>query len=139
MQKRCECGCGQVFEAERRSARYASATCRQRANRAQKQDTPAHLGAVVSFPAPKASAAAKEPPATVLEAVESGDELATLRTLLARISKAIDDPNCPPRDLAALQRGVRELSKEIRALELAERQEVSEEAPGDARFDTASV
>jgi hypothetical protein len=36
VQVTCECGCGKSFEAQRRSARFASSTCRKRANRAPK-------------------------------------------------------------------------------------------------------
>lgn len=140
MQKLCECGCGEVFEAARRSARFATATCRQRANRAQRRE-PSKGAAVVAFP----RAATSEPqrpasdPRTVRDAIESGDELTTLRVLRLRLAQAVDDPNCPTRDLAALQRSLREIAREIKALELAEQQEAEESVPDDEEFDASAI
>lgn len=53
MQVTCECGCGKVFEGQRRSARFASATCRKRASRAPKQSA----GQVVGTREPRAEVA----------------------------------------------------------------------------------
>ena len=142
MRKRCECGCGQLFEARRSTARYASPTCRQRAYRSARDAEPEAVeppvAAVVRIDS-RAPRVAPADPRSVLEAVEGDDDIATLRVLRARVAKAVDDPNCPARDLAALQRSVRELTREIRALEAAARQEAAEEVPPDAAFDTASV
>ncbi|MFT3877150.1 MAG: hypothetical protein QM708_12115 [Propioniciclava sp.] len=136
MLKRCECGCGETFEAARRSARFASAACRQRASRAQRTRGPKPVASVVQLPTVPSRLAA---PTSVSAAVESGDEIAMHHALLARITKAIDDPNCPPRDLAALQRAAREIRREITALELAAKQEAAEEVPEDVPIDAASI
>jgi hypothetical protein len=46
VQVTCECGCGKVFEAQRRSARFASSTCRKRASRQPKLRSPAQKPSV---------------------------------------------------------------------------------------------
>ena len=60
---------------------------------------------------------------TITEAAADGsvkDQLIALRT---RVAKAVEDPNCPPRDLAALSRRLIEIAKEIDAIEVAELEE----------------
>jgi hypothetical protein len=51
-------------------------------------------------------------------AASEGSELELLMAMRDRVASAVADPNCPPRDLAALTRRLRELSKDIEALKL---------------------
>lgn len=60
---------------------------------------------------------------TITEAASDGtvkDQLIALRT---RVAKAVEDPNCPPRDLASLSRRLIEIAKEIAAIEAVELEE----------------
>lgn len=84
-------------------------------------------------------APAPKRPQTVAEAAKTGDHKALLIAMRDRIAVTVADPECPPRDLAALTRRLNEIAKELRALELAEKQEADESVPGDEEFDAASV
>lgn len=59
-------------------------------------------------------------PKTILEAAEIGSRVDELRAMRRRIAKAMDDPNTPARDLAALSRRQLEIGKEIEAIVVAE-------------------
>lgn len=59
-------------------------------------------------------------PSTILEAAERGSRLEELRAMRRRLAKALDDPNTPARDLAALSRRQLEIGKEIEAIIIAE-------------------
>ena len=61
-------------------------------------------------------APAKKPPATILAATETGDPMDVLVAMRRRLAKAIDDPNCPPRDLAALTRRLDQVNAQIEEL-----------------------
>lgn len=61
----------------------------------------------------------KRPP-TILEAAEKGSRIEELRGMRRRIAKALDDPNTPARDLAALSRRQLEIGKEIEAIVISE-------------------
>ena len=76
-------------------------------------------------PAPPADKKAK----TITQAAADGDHLALLRAMRARLAEAVEDPTCPPRDLAALTRRLDDVAKQIKAAEDAARQE-AEEAEG---------
>lgn len=78
-------------------------------------------------------------PATVSEAAASGDYRALLVAMRDRIAVTVQDPECPPRDLAALTHRLAGIAKEIKAIELAEKQEADERVPDDEDFDPASV
>lgn len=80
-------------------------------------------------------------PQTVAEAAESGSRLDLLVAMRTRIAKAVSDPECPPRDLAALTRRLGDVSKEIEALK-AQQAEVSaeeDEAAGDDSWDASAI
>ena len=62
----------------------------------------------------------REAPKTILEAAEAGSRLEELRAMRRRIARALDDPNTPARDLAALSRRQLEIGKEIEAIVVAE-------------------
>ena len=59
-------------------------------------------------------------PKTILEAAEQGSRLEELRAMRRRIARAMDDPNTPARDLAALSRRQLEIGKEIEAIVVSE-------------------
>lgn len=54
---------------------------------------------------------------TVKAAADSGQRRELLVALRARIATDIDNPNTPPRDLAALSRRLLEIAKEIESLD----------------------
>jgi hypothetical protein len=56
-------------------------------------------------------------PLTITKAADDGDRLKLLVALRARIAKAVEDPNTPPRDLAALSRRLLEIARDIEAIE----------------------
>lgn len=60
---------------------------------------------------------------TITEAAERGTVRQQLVALRERVAKTVEDPNCPPRDLAALSRRLMELTKEIEAIDAREAQE----------------
>ena len=66
-----------------------------------------------------------EPPKSILESAESGSRLDELRAMRRRLAKAMDDPNTPARDLAALSRRQLEIGREIEAIEVAEDEDLS--------------
>lgn len=78
-------------------------------------------------PAPPADRKTK--PKTITQAAADGDHLALLRAMRARLAEAVEDPTCPPRDLAALTRRLDDVAKQIKAAEDAARQ-AAEEAEG---------
>ena len=78
-------------------------------------------------------------PLSVAEAAKSGDHRALLVAMRDRIALAVQDSECPPRDLAALTRRLNEIAKDIRALDAAAQQEADERVPDDEAFDAASV
>ncbi|KQP83753.1 hypothetical protein [Aeromicrobium sp. Leaf291] len=57
---------------------------------------------------------------TILEAAEEGSRLEELRAMRRRLARALDDPNTPARDLAALSRRQLEIGREIEAIVVAE-------------------
>ena len=80
-----------------------------------------------------------KPRQSVSEAASSGDHRALLVAMRDRIAVAVQNPECPPRDLAALTRRLADIAKEIKALDLAAKQEADESVPDDEEFDPASV
>ena len=62
----------------------------------------------------------REAPKTILEAAEQGSRLEELRAMRRRLAVALDDPNTPARDLAALSRRQLEIGKEIEAIVVSE-------------------
>ncbi len=59
-------------------------------------------------------------PRTILEAAEAGSRIEELRAMRRRLAVALDDPNTPARDLAALSRRQLEIGKEIEAIVISE-------------------
>lgn len=79
-------------------------------------------------------------PKSITQAADAGTERELLVALRARIAKTAEDPNCPPRDLAALSRQLRDIDKDIRALDAAAEQEAAESAHvADEAFDASAI
>ena len=72
---------------------------------------------------------------SIVEAAQAGDQLELLVAMRSRVATAVQDPNCPPRDLAALTRRLQEIAREIEAIEARMRQEADED--GDSRIPDA--
>ncbi len=66
-------------------------------------------------------------PKTVAEAAATGDHRNLLVAMRERIAKTVSDPDCPPRDLAALTRRLQDIAKEIAVIDLQAKQEASED------------
>lgn len=82
----------------------------------------------------------KRAPKTAAQAAEDGDTRAMLVAAQARIAAAVDNPNTPPRDLAALTKRLFEVGRDIEAFDARAQQEASESAdPGDAPFDASAI
>ncbi len=57
---------------------------------------------------------------SILEAAERGSRLEELKAMRRRIARAMDDPNTPARDLAALSRRQLEIGREVEAILVSE-------------------
>ena len=64
---------------------------------------------------------------TIVEAAEAGDQRELLVAMRRRVAETVQNPNCPPRDLAALSRRLQEISREIEAIDVKVRQEAEED------------
>ena len=62
----------------------------------------------------------REPPKSILDAAEQGSRIEELRAMRRRLARAMDDPNTPARDLAALSRRQLEIGREIEAIVVSE-------------------
>lgn len=82
----------------------------------------------------------KPRPKSITEAASSGTHRELLVAMRDRIAKAVEDPSCPPRDLASLSRRLHELSKDIEQHDAVEAQEVSQGGPvADEDFDASAI
>ena len=83
----------------------------------------------------------KAPPKSITEAASSGTHRELLVAMRDRIAVAVEDPACPPRDLASLSRRLHELSRDIEQYDAIESEEVA--AGGgqvaDEAFDASSI
>lgn len=70
-------------------------------------------------PAPKRRPRKK----TIVQAAANGTAREQLVALRDRVAKTVDDPKCPPRDLAALSRRLMEITKEIDAIDVRDAEE----------------
>jgi len=66
-------------------------------------------------------------PKTITEAAEAGDQRELLVAMRRRVAATVQDPACPPRDLAALTRRLQEIGREIEALDAKAKQEAAED------------
>jgi len=78
---------------------------------------------------------------SISEAAEAGDRLAELQAMRRRLAKALDDPMCPPRDMAALSRRQLEIGREIDAMTAAAEREadVDHRATEAEAWDEAAI
>lgn len=80
------------------------------------------------------------PPKTVTLAASDGSHRELLVAMRDRIAKAVESPECPPRDLAALSRRLMEIAKDIESIDLAARQEAAKGGPvADEAFDASAI
>jgi ribosome-binding protein aMBF1 (putative translation factor) len=68
-------------------------------------------------------------PKTVTEAADNGTTRELLVAMRARIAKAVEDPNTPARDLAALTKRLVEVVRDIEAIDAREEQEAERGGP----------
>lgn len=66
---------------------------------------------------------------TITEAANAGDHRDLLVALRERVARTVEDPNCPPRDLAALSRRLQEIAREIDAIDARHEEESGESVP----------
>ena len=78
----------------------------------------------------RAVGADEKPPArmTVSQAAASGDHRALLVAMRERIAQTVTNPDCPPRDLAALTRRLQDIAKEIEAIDLRAKEDGADAA-----------
>ena len=72
-------------------------------------------------------------------AAADGSELELLMAMRDRVARAVADPNCAARDLAALTRRLREIVKDIDALILRAREEADESDAPDEKWDAEVI
>lgn len=78
-------------------------------------------------------------PKTVVEAAACGSTRELLAAMRERVATAVEDPNCPPRDLAALTRRLHEIVRDIEAIDARADDEATRTAVTDAPFDAAAI
>jgi hypothetical protein len=80
-----------------------------------------------------------ERPKSVIEAAASGSTRDLLAAMRERVATAVQDPNCPPRDLAALTRRLHEIVRDIEAIDARAEDEDTRTSVTDAPFDAAAI
>lgn len=60
---------------------------------------------------------------SVAQAAATGNHRSLLVAMRERIAQTVSDPDCPPRDLAALTRRLQDIAKEIEAIDLRAKEE----------------
>lgn len=90
---------------------------------------------------PKPRATRSPRPKTVADAAAKGSHRDLLVAMRERIATAVSDPNCPPRDLAALTRRLQDIAKEIEAIDLRAKEEGADAASlkGDQAWDAQAL
>lgn len=78
---------------------------------------------------------------SVAAAAATGDHRTLLVSMRDRIALTVANPDCPPRDLAALTRRLQDIAKEIEQIDLRARQEASDsdELTGDEAWDASAI
>lgn len=91
--------------------------------------------------APGEKAATAKKPKTITEAADSGTTRELLAAMRARIAKAVEDPNTPARDLAALTKRLVEVVRDIEAIDArdAEDEPATDGTMTDEALDAASL
>ena len=78
-------------------------------------------------------------PKSVTEAADAGTTRELLVAMRARIAKAVEDPNTPARDLAALTKRLVEVVRDIEAIDAREGQEADSGPVEDEAFDASAI
>ena len=79
-------------------------------------------------------------PKTVTKAAADGNRRELLVSMRSRVATAVEDPNTPARDLAALTRRLMEIAKDIEAIDAAAEQEGRDgHASPDEDFDSSAI
>lgn len=74
------------------------------------------------------------------QAAEKGTTRELLVAMRARVAKAVEDPNTPARDLAALTNRLVQIVREIEAVDARELQEATRgDEASDEAFDAAAI
>ena len=77
---------------------------------------------------------------SVSAAAEGGNQRELLVAMRARVAKAVEDPNTPARDLAALTRRLLEIAKEIAAIDVAAGEDSADaEQTADEQWDSSAI
>ena len=78
---------------------------------------------------------------TVEQAAATGDHRALLVAMRERIARTVSDPDCPPRDLAALTRRLQDVAKEIEQIDLRAKEEGADadDVADDEAFDAEAL
>lgn len=91
-------------------------------------------------PGDAADPEAPRSPLSVAEAAKTGTHRDLLVAMRERIAQAVSDPQCPPRDLAALTRRLQDIAKEIEALDLRAKEEgVDASSAPDEAWDSSAL
>lgn len=81
-----------------------------------------------------------EKPKSITEAASSGTHRELLVAMRDRVAQTVQNPDCPPRDLASLTRRLHEIAKEIESIDLSDEQEAAQRGPvEDEAFDSSAV
>jgi hypothetical protein len=76
----------------------------------------------------------------VAQAAATGDHRQLLVAMRERIARTVADPDCPPRDLAALTRRLQDIAREIEGIDARAAEEGEHGGPvEDESFDASSV
>ena len=78
-------------------------------------------------------------PKSVTEAAKGGTTRELLAATRDRIAVAVEDPNTPARDLAALSKRLMETVREIEAIDARTEESESHAIVEDGKFDSAAV
>lgn len=83
--------------------------------------------------------AAPHKPKTVTAAAADGSRRELLVAMRARVATAVEDPNTPARDLAALTRRLLEIAKEIEAIDVAAEETGDAQPAADEQWDSSAI
>lgn len=79
-------------------------------------------------------------PKSITEAADNGSTRELLVAMRARIAKAVEDPNTPARDLAALTKRLVEVVRDIEAIDARDEQEATKRDDArDEAFDASAI
>ena len=77
---------------------------------------------------------------TVAQAAATGDHRQLLVAMRTRVAAAVEDLDCPPRDLAALTRRLQDIAKEIESIDLRAKEDGADasDVADDEAWDAAA-